>query len=418
MMPNKVAVVFCVHHKPWLVMSSLITLLAQDFQDVDLFFLYNVGAGDAARPNAPASNTQLSPFDERVRDVCRLQRPGVFEIDYVNDEALDSGAWYRFIRSERWRAYEWTLFAGEGTLFARPALLSAMLSLAASNRQVHLIASGHEKRRIPKSAFLKYRERHEHPTDRDRLEDRMIEEAFAIFSRDPSFQRLFDGWGSDFPAETQNHVPDGGPPSDFLRRLRSRWARTWGPPAKGGAWSRAPWAVEYPLARLRLLAPPPAPNGSPAPVYVNGVPRPAESVADITRVNGVGFHKVEGPEWFGCATNHLMSRTFLERFHARLEEFRLWDVLDLRYAGTPLEVIWGFIPGWLGFEKWFTDGFHRVRKDFATYIREDGPPEMAAYIDRYYRGHLAVTWRGDYLKIGAYRSGLERLRDQLPAVYF
>ncbi len=141
-------------------------------------------------------------------------------------------------------------------------------------------------------------------------------------------------------------------------------------------------------------------------------------VADITRINGVGFHRVDGPEWFGCATNHLMSRAFLERFHAKLDEFAIWDVLDLRFAGTPLEVIWGFIPAWLGFEKWFTDGFHRVRKDFATYVREDGAAEMAAYIDRYYRGHLAVTWRDDYLKIGAYRSGLERLRDQLPAAYF
>jgi hypothetical protein len=417
-MPNRVALAICVHHKPWLVMSTLITLLAQDFQDVDLFFLYNVGDGDAARPDAPSTNTQLSPFDERVREVCRLRRGGVFEIDYVNDEALDSGAWYKFIRSERWRSYEWTLFLGEGTLFARSALLSAMLSFAAWNPQVHLVASGHEQRRIPKNAFLKYRERHERPTDRDRLEDRMIEEAFAIFSRDPSFRRLFDAWGSDFPAETQNHVPEGGPPSDFLRRLRSRWIRTWGPPASGGALSRVPWTVEYPVARLRLFGPPPARNGSPAPVYVNGAPRLAESVADITRVDGVGFHRVDGPEWFGCTPIQLMSRTFLERFHARLEEFRIWDTLDLCYSGTPLEVIWGFIPRWLGFEKWFTDGFHRVRKDYATYAREDSAPEMAAYIDRYYRGHLAVTWRGDFLRIGAYRSGLERLRDQLPAAYF
>jgi hypothetical protein len=96
----------------------------------------------------------------------------------------------------------------------------------------------------------------------------------------------------------------------------------------------------------------------------------------------------------------------------------MWDVLDLRFAGTALEVVWGFIPAWLGFEKWFTDGFHRVRKDFVNHRREDYPVEMATYINRYYRGALAVTWRGDYLTVRAYRKELERLREQLPPVYF
>jgi hypothetical protein len=173
--------------------------------------------------------------------------------------------------------------------------------------------------------------------------------------------------------------------------------------------------MEYLRARARIGS---TPDAAPAPVYVNGVVTPAESVTPLIRVNEVGFHRVDAPEWFGCATNHLMSRTFLERFVEKLDAFAIWDVLNLRFAGTPLEPIWGFVPAWLGFEKWFADGFHRVRKDFVTYRREDHPPEMSAYINRYYRGDLAVHWDGDFLKIGAHRRGLERLTEQLPPRYF
>ena len=42
---NRRAVVVCVHHKPWLVMSTWITTLAQDYQDCDIYIVYNVGDG-------------------------------------------------------------------------------------------------------------------------------------------------------------------------------------------------------------------------------------------------------------------------------------------------------------------------------------------------------------------------------------
>ena len=57
-------------------------------------------------------------------------------------------------------------------------------------------------------------------------------------------------------------------------------------------------------------------------------------------------------------------------------------------------------------EKWFTNGFHRVRKQFGTYQREDYPPEMASYINRYHCGRLVVGWHDEYLKLLAWRSDL------------
>ena len=107
-----------------------------------------------------------------------------------------------------------------------------------------------------------------------------------------------------------------------------------------------------------------------------------------------------------------MSRSFLERFTAKLDEFCMWDVLTLPFSGTSLEVIWGFLPAWLGFEKWFTDGFHRVRKDFVTYRREDYPPEMASISSTVtIRAGSRLVGPGDYLKIRALARDLSRVRD-------
>jgi len=411
--------VFCVHHKPWLMMSTLITALAQDYQDVDIYLVYNVGSGNSRYSDAIAINPQLSPWDERVREVCRLKRSRVFELEYENDETLDSGAWYKFIRDGRWKQYDWVLFGGEGTLFARQDVVSAMLAFALSEPNVHIIASGHEKRRLPRHRFIEHDSRGTRPADQDRLHSQMIQEVFAIFSRDLEFARLFDEWGkSDFPVETQDHVPPVGPPSPWLRRVRSAWARRFGPPSDGGWLRQLPWSLECLFARACMSLPSVASAPDSRQVYVNGVLRPVDTVADVKRIGDVGFHRVDGPEWFACTGPHLMSRHYLERLSSKLDEFRIWDVLALRFAGTPLEVTWGFVPAWLGFEKWFTDGFHRVRKEFVTYRREDYPVEMATYINRYYRGVLAVTWRGDYIKVRAYRKDLERLRDQLPPVYF
>ena len=123
---NRSAVVLCVHHKPWLVMSTWITILAQDYQDFDIYVVYNLGDGrcpdkssydvyrqfeqgtgreSALSPEIEREsrqkynqlarrsgiNPQLSPFDERVRDVCRIHRNNVFELQFENDHALDSG---------------------------------------------------------------------------------------------------------------------------------------------------------------------------------------------------------------------------------------------------------------------------------------------------------------------------------------
>jgi|TARA_B100000315_G_scaffold169925_1_gene158527 hypothetical protein len=435
---NKLAIVFCVHHKPWLMMSTLITTALQDFDDADLFFVHSIGDGEADHPGYAEyralitngrGNPQLSPYDERVREVCCLKRKRVFHLEYQNDHALDSGVWYKFIRSRRWREYDYVLFGGEGVLFARQTLLSSMVSFA-ERCGVHFIASGHEKRRVPKDIFMRYHTRVEAPTELDRLHDLKIREAFAIFCRDREFRALFDSWRSDFEPETQNHIPDLLSRTELAWRVRARLQKRWGSPYLGSQseagmrtriGQRIPGMMDALRSALRMrlhgwlgdAREPRVPR-----IFVQGRRQPVSTITATEREGGVRYHRVDSPEWFGCAVTHLMSRTFLERLSERLDRYEIYDILDLPFSGTPLEVIWGFTPAWLGFEKWFTDGFHRVRKHFTTYRREDYPPEMAAYINRYYCGRIRVGWQGDHLKIRALRPDCRHLEELLPAGYF
>jgi hypothetical protein len=96
----------------------------------------------------------------------------------------------------------------------------------------------------------------------------------------------------------------------------------------------------------------------------------------------------------------------------------MYDVLDVPFAASALEAVWGFVPAWLGFEKWFTDGFHRVRKHFVTFRREDEPSTIASYINRYHRGLVVAGADGDCIKVRRVAEQASRAREILPDCYF
>jgi len=372
---NKVAVVLCVHHKPWLVMSTLITLALQDFKEYDLYLLYQRGNGLCPEKKTYekyfclsakyGSNAQLSPFDNRVEDILHnIKFRDLFEIDLENDQSLDSGAWYKFIRSGTWRKYEHSIFIQEGTLFTRDNVISSALGFLKTNN-VHFLSAGHEKRKVSKKFLLHCNERENRFGELDAFHDQKIKEVFTFFCRDTDFKNTYDSWREDFSAATQNHVPF------YFDSLKDMFIWL----GKG----IKPWK--------KLI-------------YVNGSIRYlSEIVERYWSHKGALFHKDNELEWFGCSCQHIFSRDFLERLHSKLEQNNLYEVLEEPFAGTPLEVAWGFFPDWLGFDKWFFDGIHRIRKNFVTYKREDDPIGMCHYLNRYFRGKIHVTPDGDFIKI-------------------
>lgn len=437
-MANKLAIVICAHHKPWLMMSTLITTALQDYEEADVFVVLNKGDGERNLASyeeyrglsaAGENNTQLSSYDDRVRHISVLNGRRVYYLEYENDHSLDSGVWYKFIRSGAWRDYEYTLFIGEGVLLARPTVLSSLLAFA-KRKEIDFVSSGHEKRRIPRDVFLNYNSRSDAPVPLDRFHDRMIREAMAVFCRDPEFKAVFENWRSNFDAETQNHVPDVLARSEAGWNYRGRIQQLWGSPyAKTSIETTMPFRfirstpgmIDAFRSQVRMklhsccgeIREPATPR-----IFVNGQRQPVTSVTTTECELGVRYHRVSDPAWFGCTVPIFMSQRFLACLTDRLNSYEMYDVLDLPFSGTPLECIWGLMPSWLGFEKWFTDGIHRVRKHFTTYQREDYPPEMASYINRYYCGRICVGWDGDYMKIRSLRRDHRDLVTILPERYF
>lgn len=428
-------------------MSSLVTTMIQDTGDFDIYFVYNLGDGSCSeRPSYKeyhrlaakfGVNQQLSPFDARVRSVCQIRHDRIHELEFENDHTLDSGVWYKFIRTGLWRQYHYVLFLGEGTLLTRTSVLSAFLDFA-SRQNAHFIASGHEKRRLPRDRFLHYHTSSGGASPIETFHDEMVREVFAVFCRDPEFRRVFQSWAPATPAETENHVPDiwhngslwarirdaaygqGSDASTGLRRYTKRLLR---------CGSSAVFHVDATLLALRRQYHRVRSAGydglddggresRPDSVHVNSVRRPAAEVAPGLLQGDVRFHEARDPAWFGCATNHFFSREFLERLAERLDRHRIYDALELPFAGSALEVVWGLLPAWLGFEKWFTDAVHRVRKNFVSYVREDDPVGMAWYINRYHRGSLYVGYHGDRMKVKAVRGAAKPLRWRLNEHYF
>lgn len=380
-MSNQCAIALCVHHKPWLMMSTLITLALQDWQDYDLYFVYQRGDGLChSKPSYQeyyrlaekyGVNRKLSLFDKRVEECIQsLNMRNVFHVEFENDQALDSGAWYKFIKTGLWKKYSHVFCMQEGNLLTRTTVLSAAWEFAHKNN-VHFLSAGHEKQKLSKKLVMGYNTRKPNPTEMDYFHDKKMQEVFELFCRDSEFKRIFDAWG-ETEMITQNHIPD-----ILLDSWRSRLRQV----ARSFKHTR-----DFPIFTRTICQ--------------NTYRRSLRNVIGAYQeYEKTIFHQANEPEWFGCSCQHMFSREFLERFSKKIAEHDLYQVIDVPFAGSALEIVWGFLPNWLGFEKWFFDGFHRVRKNFTNYKREDTAEGMCYYINRYFKGVVHVIPEGDFVKI-------------------
>ncbi|MDD5594697.1 MAG: hypothetical protein PHY94_00430 [Candidatus Omnitrophica bacterium] len=396
-MSNNLAVAICVHHKPWLIMSTLMTLALQDCQDFDIYFIYQAGDGTCPAKASYADYfqlarkyggfMQLSPYDKNLKNFTETTKfKKIFTLEFENDHSLDSGAWYKFIKTGLWDKYKHVFFIQEGTVFTRDSVISATLDFTQRNG-IDFVSSGHEKRRLPREVALNSNAREKDFKEIDIYHDRKLREVFEVFCRDPKFAEIFNKWNSDFEIETQNHVPD------VLDPLR--------------------------LKLLRSIK-----RGNPdflfgKSIYVNTRKRSLNDILDsYQKVQKVIFHKDNNLEWFGCSCQHFLSHRFLEQFSKKIGEYKLYDALEIPFCAGALEIIWGFLPNWLGFDKWFFDGIHRVRKSFTTYRREDDPEGMSYYINKYFRGSIEAKPDGEYIKIAKIDKKLQTIKDILGKIYF
>lgn len=429
---KKVAIVFCVHHKPWLIMSTLLTVLAQGYKKYDIYFIYNQGDGtdffhdaykeyDSLR-KACGANRQLSSYDGRVEHVCKISGVNIKELYFINDHGLDSGAWFKFIQQGLWEKYEYVFFLGEGALLTSDAVVNDTLSFMDDNR-VHFITGSQEKRCIPRDSLLNINVTRAGANELDAYHDKMVQKVFDIFCRDKEFKYIFDKWGSDFNIITENHVPD-------IWGMNGTWQKMTGYvyPNKGNgrdpamslkAMRKAFFLYNQFISQASVFLG----NGRMhkklgAAVYVNGLRTHLEDTVKFTTRGRHSFHVDNDPKWFGCCCNHVFSRELLAKMSQRLKQHGIYESLKLPFCATALEAIWGIVPLWMGYDKWFFDGIHRVRKNFVNYRREDDQEGMVRYLNRYYSGRLSVSYKGDFIKLNCMAKDLKYLNNQLNECYF
>ncbi|TAN51588.1 MAG: hypothetical protein EPN26_08890, partial [Rhodospirillales bacterium] len=438
-MTKRVAVALCLHHKPWLAMGSLLTLLAQTRRDFDLFLLYNKGDGTDVNHASYAEynsfcametsrelirkspelesqsyqdyealairagiNPKLSPYDSRLDQLTALNRTNVHRMEFENDQALDSGVWLKFLRSGSWRDYDLVACIQEGTLLTSPSALASLQDFTKTRESV-FIAGAHMKTFIPKSLARTYNRAQDSNSPLLRYHDEMIAKSIDILSRDEDFAAAFELWNNDAETRRQFHVRDFDslPLWKWIADLDS--AR----PLTGTTNVRRfkkllrllPWTrtgMEECVAELAFLAArlglSVRPKRDIAREQVFGL-KQRHFVGDIVtplEVMGTLYHREREPGWLGAGCNHVFSRDVLQNLLDRFERNNLFDVLELPFAGTFLEVMWGLVPYWLNIPHWFFDGFHRVTKDPWTSRREDTPQGLALHLNRYFLGEMVV----------------------------
>jgi hypothetical protein len=429
---NRLAIVHCVHHKPWLIMSTLITTLSQNYKEFDIYFLHQVGHGDKFYGEVYKEyfdeyyglvekygiNQQLDSFDSETKDACSINRRNVYHIEFENDHALDSGAWYKFIKKKLWKGYDHVLFMGEGALLTGSSVLGDTMEFVKKNN-IDFITGAQEKRKISKDKFLNKFVETGNEDEMGKFHDKMIQKTFEHFCRDQEFVETMKKWTVDFDTVQQHHVPDvWGKNGNWLKRVSIFYPNGSGRKSiiknivnKIIVFINNTLALKkicyyflllysrylFKSKKSGLTSVGQKKEG----IFVNNhwVDYSDLNLTNYNRCNNVKFHSSDNPAWFGATCNFFVSSKFLDKFSDKLKSNDIYDMLDLPFSATALEIIWGEIPIWLGFEKHFFDGIHRVRKNFVNNRREDDPDGMVRYINKYYQGELVVKNQDNKIKI-------------------
>ncbi|MAS50329.1 MAG: hypothetical protein CL712_00110 [Chloroflexi bacterium] len=402
----KLAVCILAHHKPWLIMSTIATLFLQENKEFDLHIIYIKGDGDNRDKKSYEKfyeiadkdgdfNPQMSPDDNRIIELLDDLGVDIKFHEVRNDHGLDSSAWYKFIQKGVWKDYDHSMFLMEGSIFTSDKVLSAINSFQ-KEIDLDFLSVGHEKRFLPYSIFTNFKKRNiERSSEMDIYHTESMNLLLEEFCKCREFKSLLDDWSSpnskytpEVPI-TQHHVPS----SIYSSQLKIKFF------------------IKSLIRKKKIL-------GS----FKTSLLEVSDGEANFKSINSISnnirihsdviFHEEVSPYFFGCSCQHVFSRRFLESLNNKLQEFNLYEAIDRPFSGTSLELIWGFMPKWLGYKKWFFNGIHRPRKDFLTYMRNDDIHGVSDHLNSYFKKSIKVIPKGDFLSVVALKESFKSLEKQ------
>jgi len=386
--------------------------MQKSHEDFDLHIIYIRGNGECRDRESYKEfyeivdknndlNIQLTPDDTRIIDIIEGTRFEPQFHEHENDHGLDSGAWYQFIRSGKWHQYDYVFCFMEGFLFTGTTVFSSITRYLADTR-VDFLDMGFEKRLLTPYAVENYLTRGPNPTELDYFHQKQWNTVFSSFRRDAVFKDLYDKWNDNQAVKTvdigktEYHVPRNTyGPRDLTRLLRTT--------------GLTPDLVSFLVRGERILS---TSDG------VIGFEDRANISDEWKNYGGIRFHLETNPYYFGCMCQHVFSKNFLNSLNTALDNNNLYNVMNLPFSASPVEVIWGLMPAWLGYTKWYFDGVYRPRKNFFSYARQDDPRSISYYLNRYYHRDLTVHADGDKIRINRLSKKRKDVRSTLGDLFF
>ncbi len=383
----KILINILAHHKPWLIETSLISLLSQDDLNFDLNIIYIQGNGknnnkelkkyNKIFENTKKKNIQLTDADPKILDVLKNLKLKHNIYYYDNNHGLDSGAWIKFLESKNWINYDYCFFLMEGFIFTSQSTISDFKIFGNENNP-DFIGTGFEKRYYPVDKFIKSFKKNNDAMDI--LHTQSINEIFKIFSKDPDFANILNEYKL-FSIKNHNGFTQYHMPNKHINNIKK---------------------IILNLKYLFIKKTIPSFTDNKILIsdennnkYLNSI----ENLSLQFKNYGSTIFHLDNSFVFSCMCQHVFSKKFLTNLFEFYNKNQLFNVINKPFSATPLEVIWGLYPLIFNVDKWFFNGIYRPRKDFFTYNRIDEKSKKLSSIFNLFNNDIKTSSVNDSVKI-------------------
>lgn len=406
----KIAICIAVHHKPYMIMSTIISLAVQTFTKYDLHFLFIKGDGNNIKrkeyreynsiKKKNKKNRKLSAENNTILKIIKKIKKKTYLHSYINDQALDSGAWYRFINEQKFKEYDYCMFLMEGSLFKSEKSLEEIILFL--KKDPDCIMLGAEKLLHPKNLVTNEIFNNNDPFDE--LHKKNTRKVYDQFSKNKNFRIIFRRWNyfTQFRNSPAYSLVTNYPHQDYFSTS-----------------VKIKLFIKYIFKEKKIF------NPFKRKLFFNEFNYryliPSYYVDKNEFKSGNTVLNLEMSEHIyvnGC--QHIYSNRYLKKFKEFINKYKIMKVINLPFSATPLEVIWGFMPKTLGYKKWFADCIHRPRKNFLTYAREDNIEGINKYLTIYSKNVLEPTIEKRLIKIKKIKNNLynEKIHTMLGKFFF
>ena len=400
----KLAINILVHHKPWLIESSLISLFNQTDLNFELNIIHIKGDGnsndkflqDYNKFSSNQKNEQLTDSDPKILEILKKIKFSYNIFSYQNNHGLDSGAWIKFIKSKFWEKYDYNFFLMEGFIFTQNTFIEDFKSFANFNKP-DFIGTGFEKRYLPLQNFLNSMKDTNNKIDE--YHNKCINQIFDDFCVSEKFKNIYEDW------------------SNYSIRNNKGYTQYFIPMKLFSNYRKIKLYLKHIYYKNKIYLP-----------YEHSILICDEDNSFYTlpvvnlniktqRFGKTNFH-IDNSFVFSCMCQHIFSKKFLEQLYLFFKQNDLFNIYLKPFSATSLEPIWALYPKIFGFDKWFFDGIYRPRKDFFSYRRIDVNVDDISLIFNKFHSEVKTKNVKNSIKITSYNPKLINKFEYLDKFFF